>query len=493
MTPSRERMVVAFLLAAGFVYRVWRFWEPSLWTDEFVTEWVLGADSLGEVAERAQYGLMPPLYFWLSWPCTQLLGMSTLSLRLPAVLFGSLGLWSLHRLARITCGREVALGALAVAVAHPSLLSFSQEARPYPLGMFLAPLAVAGAWGSVRNDRAAERAYVLATALLGWSHYLFFAVVALLAGWLAWSGLPRRRWLGVHGVIAALLALPAWNAVATTSAGMSPTVMPPVTVESMTSGWRLPELTVLLAVGALAVAVIERGRSPERARDAGDSRDAIGLFLFLLIGVPVVHTILGLLVGQSLYLERYRMPVVVLIAPIFAWLVLRALPLPRPGLALALAAGLLHLVYPLRFLTTSGIATYHNVDVHWDEMLERVDAAWRPGTLVLFQSQLVEASGVGDEPEDRLESYLLSPIRSHYLRNHVAPAYALPPIGDDGRFELVSARRIRAHPETERVLLIAWDDPEHDEAVLHAALPATEWKVQVERVPDIALLIAERR
>ncbi|GMV39141.1 MAG: hypothetical protein AMXMBFR64_08570 [Myxococcales bacterium] len=493
LSPRTRGRLLWSVIVLGAVYRAWGFWEPSLWVDEFVTEWILRGATLGEVTERARYAYMPPLYFWICKPFVEVLGISALSVRLPAVIFGTLGLVTLHRLVRLTCGARIAFAAVAIAAAHPEALWYSQEARVYSFGMMVAPLAIEAAWtASLTGRRGPLVRYVLSSAALLWAHHLFAPIIAALAAWLLWRSrtgglVAPRRWLAAHAAIAALCALPAWWALSTVAAGRIPeATRGPATLESLAAGWRLPELAVLLLLGALAGVVATRlppGRSLE---PPSPPVAAAGLFALLLLAVPAAQTALGVALDRPFYMVRYRMPVAMLIAPLLAWLVLAVLPLRRPAVAMGTIAVLLHLVFPVRMLLTSGQASYHQADTRWDDVLARVESEWRPGTVVLFQNPLQEWVLVDERVDPALEGLLLSPLHSHYVRAPMDRSFALPPRGE--RLSRVVDARLAA-TDPDRVIVVAWTpDAQPPPVPSHPG-----WTRRSEQIWNATVTVAERQ
>lgn len=507
LSPRHRHRLLLAVLAVGAVYRAWHFWGASFWVDEFVTEWILRGDDLAEVTRRARYAYMPPLYFWLSAPFVKLFGVSAFAIRLPAVIFGVLGLLTLHRLVRVTCGERIALGAVAIAAAHPESLWYAQEARVYSFGMMVAPIAIEGAWSAARTGRRAPLLrYVLAAGTLAWAHNLFAPIVALLGAWLLWearrnrTGQPwatmtARRWLAAHAAITALCAVPVWWALQTVAMHRIPEApMARATIESLTDGLRLPELAVLLVAAVLGAMVWARLRPTTRPepRPAVPGA-AIALFAVILIGVPLLQTLVGAVLHRPFYMVRYRMPAAVLVAPLAAWLVLSLLPIRRPAAAMTLMAVLLHLTFPIRMLATLGQASYHQVDTEWDRVLARVDAELRPGTLVLFQNPLQEWVYVDEQIDRDLEGLLLSPVHSHYLRSTPTMGFALPPTRSGDRLERVIAARLRA-TGADRVLAVGWgplpslEDPEPGGPLD----PDHGWVVRTERIWTATVYVAQR-
>lgn len=109
----------------------------SLWLDELHTAWTVG-DGLPQVAGRAADGNQNPLFFWLTWIFTQVLGKHELSLRLASILAGT-GLvagagWLAWR------GSKSVLGVLVtclIAALDWRFVFYGTEARPYALMQLL--------------------------------------------------------------------------------------------------------------------------------------------------------------------------------------------------------------------------------------------------------------------------------------------------------------------------------------------------------------------
>ena len=110
----------------------------SLWLDELHTAWSV-AGSFEQVAPRAAAGNQGPVYFWLVWAMTRVVGDSELGLRCGSWLSG-LALIALlgESIRRRT--RSAHLGWLVAifATIDPHCIYFSREARPYALVMVLA-------------------------------------------------------------------------------------------------------------------------------------------------------------------------------------------------------------------------------------------------------------------------------------------------------------------------------------------------------------------
>ena len=120
----------------------------SLWLDELHTAWAVD-DGLAQVAGRAADGNQNPLFFWMTWACTQLFGHNNFSLRLVSVVAGSAlagcAGWLTWRGSKSLTG--VILTGLIIALDW-RFVFYGTEARPYAL-MQLLGLLQAGFFASL--------------------------------------------------------------------------------------------------------------------------------------------------------------------------------------------------------------------------------------------------------------------------------------------------------------------------------------------------------
>jgi len=217
-SSSRNWMILAGITALAAVLRLWQINE-SLWVDELHTSWCVQG-SIFDVAPRAADGNQSPLYFWLIWGVTRLLGESELTLRLPSVLAGialPAMAWLLVR--RLELGEKTSLAAilaaLLVCVDHASIF-YSTEARPYALVELASAGAMILAFESLSGGFLVRAALVATLVALFYLHYTTALYIGGLIGcFLVQSffnkdGKPSgwKVWLVIGG-ITTLCCLPA--------------------------------------------------------------------------------------------------------------------------------------------------------------------------------------------------------------------------------------------------------------------------------------------
>jgi uncharacterized membrane protein len=134
---------IGIILGIAFLHRLLFLGTRQLWTDELMQARIIKFGSPVEMLKHLRDGmdLASPLDFFVQKAVSILLGDSTWALRLHAVIFGTLSIWILYRLARFLFGDRVALYSAALFAFFPLAYHYSQEARPYALLMFLTLLS----------------------------------------------------------------------------------------------------------------------------------------------------------------------------------------------------------------------------------------------------------------------------------------------------------------------------------------------------------------
>lgn len=212
-TPSsRQPLLLAGLIALSLLAAALRVWQirESLWVDELHTAWCVQG-GISEVAPRATMGNQSPLYFYLVWLVTRVLGESQWTLRLLSLLAGSALPAAVYLLVRKMWRQGISrpgedydqsgqagddslaaaleardwsslLAAFLVAVDYPAIF-YGSEARPYACVQLLAVIAV---WLLVDLLDKPNRTLRIAWVLVSWALFylhpttgLFIAAMAV--------------------------------------------------------------------------------------------------------------------------------------------------------------------------------------------------------------------------------------------------------------------------------------------------------------------------
>ncbi len=186
--------MLAAITVLAAVLRVWQINE-SLWVDELHTSWCVQG-SFWQVTERAAAGNQSPVYFYLVWGVTRLLGERELTLRLPSLLAGIAlpgimwllvrGLWPREgddpakQNGNVERDWSALFAAFLVAIDHTSIF-YSTEARPYAVVQLLSIAVLIASLNVVRQPSAAAPLwFIWACAALFYFQYtsaLFLAAV----------------------------------------------------------------------------------------------------------------------------------------------------------------------------------------------------------------------------------------------------------------------------------------------------------------------------
>ncbi len=137
------KKILGVILGVGFVFRLLLLGKRQLWTDELLQALVVRSDTLGALLNKLRDGIVlpVPLDFIIQKGFVSILGESAWSLRLHAVVLGTLSLWIFYRIARLLFGDRVALYSTTLFTFLPLHYHYSQEGEPYALLTFLALLS----------------------------------------------------------------------------------------------------------------------------------------------------------------------------------------------------------------------------------------------------------------------------------------------------------------------------------------------------------------
>ncbi len=138
----KKSSLIPIITIIGFILRVYKITERSIWLDEAITAQISQTGILGIILNRSQTGIHPPLYFILVYFWTCIFGDSELALRSLSMIFGVLSIPLLYKLVKKLYDETTALISSLIFALSPFLIYFSQEARMYPLFTFLALLSL---------------------------------------------------------------------------------------------------------------------------------------------------------------------------------------------------------------------------------------------------------------------------------------------------------------------------------------------------------------
>jgi 4-amino-4-deoxy-L-arabinose transferase-like glycosyltransferase len=443
----RTRLILLLTLALCAFLRFYHLDGYGLWSDEFVTLLIVSSSSFKELIQTC-FDVpqpMPPLYFlankWIYgfFPPGEI-GLRALS-AVGSVVAGIL----LFATGRVLFNVEIGLWGLILFAVNSTQIVYAQNARPYAVCLMLSSASMFCflKWKH-QPSRAWALGYVVSTALLLHTHYIFFPL--LLVQWLflavgqessvARNPIRWKSWLGLQASIAVLL-LPLvpqlWRIVHARHS---------LNWESKYPGAKdllvFLDLRLLLwGAGAwLVLGIAARGmrnvfeRFPVRSAPPNDSRwNPSGLVLLGLWYLVPVGLFLGLAYrnGLNLFVERY--------------LILASLPVFLALPAVALAAGPKWvgrgalLVYLLAYVY--GVpATYFAQKAQfsqgvpggneWREVLGKLNESKIQSPLFLFQSPFIESNQLNFPDNPFLARYLSAPLHSFYIRNPVQPLVILP-------------------------------------------------------------------
>ena len=437
-------------LALGSVLRLYNFWKPELWIDEYGTWWTVAGSDWMDVAHRALHIQgQSPFYYLLVRLCTDVLGTSPFSLRLPSIIPG-IGLIALaYPLGlRLFKDRHAAMLSVAAFSVNVPLIFYSLDARPYSLALFFTMLSFFWYLSLLEREKLSVRiAYLLATSGLFYAHYLFSLAVGVQAVHL----LLARRGAAVRSK--------AWLA---TLAGVALLWLPGVVQLSRlfgrrdALGWIDPSMDVRefaaltlsfadpMVFAMVALAVLVAGIDPARAEPGWNTRNRMLILLWFLGPIAVTYMVPPLF-GVTLSHHRY----VLLSAPAALFTLVLLMRLGRTtGIRRWVP---IFVLMSLTFMVLLPTFKDHGVfapltNQGWTQAARVLEERGQPGDLMLYRSGFVEADSVETGiPDPMLVSFVDWPLQSHlasFGKFHVIHL----PYRLTGRFLSAAIDQIQTHP-----------------------------------------------
>jgi mannosyltransferase len=207
--PARSTVLwgLAGLTALGIAIRFSTLGLQSYHHDEVITAArVIPGSFMHMLHEVRRSESNPPLYYVLAWGWAKVFGTGEVGLRSLSALFGAATVPVAFFAGRELAGKRAGLIAAALVAVNPMLIWYSQEARSYALLVFFGALSLLFFVRALRTRAGRDLAlWALASALALCSHYFGFFGVAIEAVWLAIA--MRAEWRRVAVAIGALAAV----------------------------------------------------------------------------------------------------------------------------------------------------------------------------------------------------------------------------------------------------------------------------------------------
>jgi len=461
-SKSSIRWALLTCFCLGAFLRIYNFWLPNLWLDEYGTWWVVSGSTWADVAERAiKIQGQSPFYYLIVKLFTGMFGEGSFQLRMPSVIFGILTLFVAFRLAlQIFHDQNVALASVAVFSVTEQLIWFSQNARPYALALFLTLLSFLFFLHFLQSRRLRNgTVYAVTTALLIYSHFLFafvlgvqIIIVTLKFGWREFF---TKTWL-LAFLLIAVLCLPLTGQIISLygrrqTLNWVPQIVQVIQASALARGFADPWALVLATVTLLTV-----GLRPIDLRDP-PTREIlsflVGWMIIPLAGLWTVATIIGV----SLFEARYVLVIYPAAYYLWAWLMLHVKPaswlrwLPS---GVFVAATLTMSLIP--YLAETGTFR-HSEKLGWDQAARTLAVAGQPGDLIVLYAAFIEADLFAQRPQDTyLLSYVGWPLIAHLPPNHGFILLCLPLQQNDRTDPYIKSLEIQA-AKHDRVWVIGPD------------------------------------
>jgi len=445
----RFRLLLILTLALCAFLRFYHLDGYGLWSDEFVTLLIVSSKSFKYLIQTCFEvpQPMPPLYFLADKWIYGFFAPGEIGLRILSAAGSVLAGYFLFAVGRVLFKAEVGLWGLLLFAVNSTQIVYAQNARPYAVCLMLSAVSMLCFLQWRRQPYLPwALGYVISTALLLHTHYIFFPLLLIQNLYLVTcrngsaratqNALQWKSWLVLQGGIAVLL-LPLypqlWRIIHARHSLNWESKYPLardffVFLDPRLLLWGIAAW-FLLWIASKAIRS-PSGRTPTRGMNPNHELvDRNGLALLGLWYLLPLSLFFGLAHGngQNLFVERYLIQ-----ASLPVFLALPALALaagPRCVARGALVVYLLAYLYavPVTYFAQKGQFSQGVPGGNeWREALGQLADPKFQSSLFLFQSPFIESNQLNFADKPHLARYLSAPLHSFYVKGPVEPFVLLP-------------------------------------------------------------------
>ena len=352
-TDRAYRLGAGLIILGAFLIRMIRV-ADHIWHDEIYTAYMvrMPIDKLFTVTVADVH---PPTWYLICKPFVALLGETSLALRLPSVLLGTLAVWLVWRVARQLIDAPGALLATGIMALSPMAIDHSDTSRMYMLLTVGVMWAVMGIIENNRVDIAIGTAitllshniaiiYMPGLALVAWMRMGHKAIAPFAIGaipWLAWTPFLLAQ-VGDLTTKTYWIADYTGNQVGALIRHISAVVFSPMTPEFI-----LPQ-TILITIGLIIFETVAVARIVR----AGAKTDLTPLHLWIFTFAPPICLLAISYIWQPMIIARTMTAIIPTWAILTAWLI-RSSRLTASRVALATVVCIIALIPTSYYLTMS--------------------------------------------------------------------------------------------------------------------------------------------
>ena len=216
MKKANVLLLLALMIVLGSFLRVYKLDGESFWVDEAATVYTTKQDAVDIVKDiyttlehAPQYfkgGGIPPFYLVVANYWTRLAGLGEAKLRLLSAIFGVISVYAIFLVGKDILDEKVGLVSAFLLSINYLQINYSQEARPYSLGILLTLLSVHFLFNALNKKKIFYWiAYVISSTLLIYTHYFGFLVLLFESLFLLFY--LKEYWNSMKGILISGLSI----------------------------------------------------------------------------------------------------------------------------------------------------------------------------------------------------------------------------------------------------------------------------------------------
>ena len=419
----------------------------GLSSDEFATLMIISKHSFGSIIQTCFLipQPIPPFYFLLCKLFVDVLGAKEMGMRFLSAICSSLTVYLIFLIGKTLFNSRIGVWAAILCALNTTQILYAQMARPYALCLLLSSISILSFLKWLRKDTFLNQfSYVISTALLLYSHYIFSPLLLVQGLYFFWcrhfarnTNRTEKSWVILQLAIALLMVpLLSQNQVLNMIHGSR-------SLDWVSNTPQFKDMTLFFKLKYLffsaLITLLICFRNPLRKRFLRDAMTKANnedvtpsihclVFLFFWYGLPLLlFYMLYLFTEINLLVERYLI------------LISLATYLLIPAVALSIKryrwGQTFVMVYVLYYGISAPLLSYFKKghfsqaipgENQWRETFGALNDSQFTSSQFLFQSPYIEADQLNYSPNTPLFDYLSAPIHSFYVHNTPTPLELLP-------------------------------------------------------------------
>ncbi len=175
----KKNIIPLFICLIGLALRLYKLGGRSLWLDEFWSMHRVNRPFVGTLGELSEFPF-PPLYYFMMNIWVKVFGISAAALRFPSVIFSTLTIFLIFKLARELYDEKVGFLSAGLLSVSPYAIHYAQEAKMYSMLWFFGLLSFLFFYRYIKDyNRKDLFGYIISSVICIYTMYVGFIFIII--------------------------------------------------------------------------------------------------------------------------------------------------------------------------------------------------------------------------------------------------------------------------------------------------------------------------